>query len=937
MLRASVIVRHRTGNEKNTGLQPRIQESMQTTQHSELSLIRTKLAPPKVGNAPVSRDALLRQLDERRDRKVALVVGPAGSGKTMLLTQWRRQLLLQGAVVAWFNASVDDDDPHVAAYLLESLRLAGLTIDTEALDLYIRSGGKAWKPLLASLINDLSDHDGEIYIVIDDLHHLTSFAMLQLIDRWIAMAPPNTHLVLGSRSRPPLDLMSLQARDQLTELRFSDLRFGIEETQRFIETQGLRQLTSAHVGSLHDITDGWAAGLQLLAFSLRKHKTPETFLEQREHLSLSKEAALGEFLERAATEHLSEAELNFLTQISACRRFNRELCEVLTGDPAAADYLRKFESENLFLIPIDTHDREPWYRFHRLFASFLNARLERRPIAEVRQRHGIVSRWFAAKNLHVEALRHATLADDTEFVIELIDRAARRMINGANFSQLLQWCDSVPYERLKSNLNVCLCAAWAQLSCSRVDAFDRTIGDIALHPHYQNLDGNSERNAEIRIEVELLKAYRAMRQDDTQTSLAIVEPMQAAPPHNPFHALLMCTIAGMSLVYANQFETAREVARWRHRYVTTARASSLADVVVGFSQLVQGDIDLAVTSLQPFVEHPHGATNLGADALGLFAGYLLEALYQSNQIQHARDLLERHWELIDVVGSADSLLMAHRVRARIEQLDGDMAGAQKTLQALEEIGYRKNLDRLIAWSLYEQLRLSKQSAIGSSQAELLRRLQQLAQRYADQDNTVRSEIPLAALLAKAEDAFVNAPGEDCLLAIDTADSAAKTNHRQLISTQLGLLRAIVLLQLDRRDEALALGRSLVQRASDAGMRRLLPDIGVRALPLIAALIEDGKFTADASAYLQAAKAALDGDLQAPGAATPAIGKATPLSARELDVLQLLAKALSTKSIARSLNLSPGTVKWHLKNIYGKFGAVSREDVLAKARMTGVIS
>lgn len=910
-----------------------LQESMQTPHHSELPLIRTKLAPPKVGQAPVSRDKLLQQLDLRRDRKLSLVIGPAGCGKTMLLTQWRQHLLLQGAAVAWYNVGADDDDTHVAAYLIEALKLAGLSIGIDALHLYIRSGGKAWKPLLASLINDLSEHSGSIYLVLDDLHYLASFGILQLIDQLIRLAPVNTRVVLGSRTRPPLDLTTLRSQDQLTELQFSELRFGVDETRKFVDAQGLTQLTTPQVHALHDMSDGWAAGLQLLTFSLRKHKSPQDFFAARENLSLSREAALDEFLERAASEHLSDAELGFLTRICVCRRFNRELCEVLSDDPQAGDYLAKFEADNLFLIPIDTNDHEPWYRFHRLFAGFLNIRLHRHPPAEVQELHHRASRWFAARDLHVEAMRHALLSGDTDFTVELIDRAARRMVNGANFVQLLQWCDQVPYESLKQRLDVCLCVAWAQLSCSRVADFDRTVTDIALHPDFVR--------PEVSVEVELLKAYRAMRQDDTRTSLAIVAPMQETLPRNPFHALLVCTIASLSLVYANQFERAREVARWRHRYVKADRdrkLQSLIDVVLGFSQLVQGDIGQAVISLQLFVDHSQREASLGADAVGLFAGYLLEALYQSNRLQPAREVLERHWDLIDAVGAADSLLMAHRVRARIEQLDGDTDAARKTLKRLEEIGYRKNLDRLIAWSLYEQLQLFHHTVSAGAQQELLRRLQQLSARYRDQQNCVYSEIPLAALLAQAELAFAGSSDQACLSAIAAADLAARASQRLLLSTQLGLRRAIVLLDMNAVDDAITLGRTLVRQAHDAGMLRVLPDIGSRAQALISALLEAGSLSEDEQAYLQAAAAAIIAPERPLDDQSPAVhARTTPLSAREMEVVQLLAKALSIKSIARSLNLSPGTVKWHLKNIYGKLGAVSREDALSKARMLGVIS
>ena len=434
---------------------------MTTPSSSELPLIRTKLAPPRIGSSPVPRVELLRQLDAQRSRKLSLVLGPAGCGKTMLLTQWRKQLYLQGATVAWFNASADDDDVYIGAYIVESFRQAGLTIGGEGQRLFARSRGKAWKLLLTALINDLDDHPGDVYLVIDDFQYVSSFTILKLLDHWLSLAPDCFHLVIASRIRPPLDLVRLRAEDQLSEFAFKDLRFSLDETRRFAEAQGLVRLNPVQIGALQSITDGWAAGLQLLAFSLRKEKIPGALLEGQPQLSLSQEEALEDYLQKATIEHLKPEELAFLTRVCACRRFNRELCELLTGDPRAAQFLSKFEAENLFLIPIDTTDVEPWYRLHRLFANFLNKRLAKLDSAELKKLHQLATHWFASRGFHREALRHAKLADDMDLLVDLIDRTARRMIVGADFIQLLQWCVIVSCDCLRTRLDACLCVAWA--------------------------------------------------------------------------------------------------------------------------------------------------------------------------------------------------------------------------------------------------------------------------------------------------------------------------------------------------------------------------------------------------------------------------------------------------------------------------------------------
>ncbi|WP_428311436.1 LuxR C-terminal-related transcriptional regulator [Hydrocarboniphaga sp.] len=902
-----------------------------------LPLIRTKLAPPRVASAPVERRALLQELESGRDRKLSLVMGPAGSGKTSLLVQWRKALLQRGAAVAWYNLGADDDDVHVATYIVEALRQAGSRInadgDGDGLKLFVRSGGRAWQHLLATLINDLGDSTVETYLMIDDFHHLGSFPMLQLIDRWLALAPAGMHLVLGSRARPPLDLPRLSAEEQFTEIRFDRLRFDFDETRRFVAARGLN-LSAARIGNLQTITDGWAAGLQLLTFSLRNDTRSEAVLDQQDKLSLSQEDALTRYLETSAVHQLSEAELNFLTRVSACRRFNRELCQLLTGDPDADTYLAKFEAENLFLLPIDTSDAEPWYRFHRLFATFLNKRLARLGDVDLHNLHRLASHWFAGRNMHVEALRHADLGRDVDFLVELVDRAGRRMTNGAQYLEFLAWYDKLPADKLGGRINILMCAAQAQVSCNRLEQLDRTLAIIESHAAYAR--------PEIRSEVLLCRAYRHLRQDDTAAQWRAIAEVQRALPLPPAQSWQLSSVTGFSLIYSGRFEEARELVRSRFRHGELSRrdqAVPFVDMISGVSFLVQGNFRLASEQLLPVLDSAMRLKSLDTDAAGIIVGYLIEGEYQLGRLDQTRELLEQHQELIDAVGLPDSVLMSYRVRARIERIDKDDASALHTLKRLEEAGYRMGLERLVAWSLHDQLQLALDLHEMARQRELLSRLAALAQRYPP-DSGVRDEIRLAAALAHADASFAQADDRSALLAIDSAIGVAAGSGRQLAQTRLGLLRAMLLLRSGQAQEAAAAAAGPLRKAIELGMLRVVADLGAAALPLIERLGNSAEL-ADCHEFLLASRRLIEGDGDAEPAAPQAAvagdgSSAKLLSVREREVLELLSRAYSAKTIARQLSLSPGTVKWHLRNIYGKLGAATREDALAKARALDIL-
>jgi LuxR family maltose regulon positive regulatory protein len=282
------------------------------------------------------------------------------------------------------------------------------------------------------------------------------------------------------------------------------------------------------------------------------------------------------------------------------------------------------------------------------------------------------------------------------------------------------------------------------------------------------------------------------------------------------------------------------------------------------------------------------------------------------------------------MGSADGVLYAWRVRARLQFIDGQREAASETLQRLEEYGYRQQLDRVVAWSLYEQLRIALFLGNVAATTDLQRRLATLAARYGEEKHSSRAEIVFANLLARAIIAFDQTEGDACLEIIDVAAAAALDHRRQLWTARLGMMRSLVLLRAGRRAEAIASGHESVKLAGDLGMMRTLAEFGEHGQELIHLLLAEKPATAIAE-YLQATARSISGPKAAPKSVTIDKGQSELLSTREREVLDLLGKALSIKSIARGLDLSPGTVKWHLKNIYGKLGASSREDALSKVR------
>lgn len=935
-------------------------------------LIRSRLAPPRISGAVVPREAILPTL--ARECPLTLIVGPAGSGKTLLCASWRKRLVATGHAVAWFNLGPEDDESQFVAYLAAAFETAGLASWRDdastlrpgpaegpartAFHPVTRAGGPASMRLfLAELVNGLHGDERPTVLVLEDFHVVRHGAIVDFIDRLVELAPPHFRLVISSRTRPALNLLPLRVRDQLTEIGFAELRFTLEETTQFLRHQRVVGLSATQQHTLHQLTDGWAAGLQLAAIALRKAPEPQAYLQRFAHtLTPSREHSLRDYLQECVAEHFDAAELDFLVRTSVCRRFNRELCAELTGHPQAAQVLARFEADKLFVIPIEFDDALPWYRFHRLLAAYLNERLAALPAHEVAALHDSASRWFAQRGLYAEAIHHALAAGNVSLQIELIERAARPTLNGAGLVQLLKWFEQVPRDRARDCGELLRCVGWAQVMAGALDDFDWSIAALEAH--------GSAQQADVALEIKLLKAFKRLRLDDTAAALELLAPYLAQPfqppQARPFDQMLLCNLLAYALIGDDRFEQARDLVRDRvrdrvrerpHRAPVppaphARRPTPFVDAVVGISFLAQGDMQQARQALARTLAE---ARRLGVDPSAYVACYLAEAHYQVDELHDAEALLDEFDGVVDVVGMADSLLHAYRVRAQQCAARGDLDAALTVLDRMENLARMHRADRLAAQSLALRVRFEAARGQWPPAREALRRLDTLAQRHGADGHGALADIGRWLDVARAELALATDQPEQAWQLLEPLIADRARRGRLGEATTLRLLAAQAQSKRGQHAQALRLMGEALGDAHERRMLRVFIDAGAATAALLQAWLNGADPAAADSAFarelLRRVAASAGGDAQpqdsasaegTPRAATAPAHPVEGLSLRETEILRLLAQALSTKSIARVLNVSAGTVKWHLKNVYAKLGVVSREHAVLKGRGLGLI-
>jgi len=451
-------------------------------------MLATKLYIPPPRPRVVHRARLIDRLQAGLQRApgVILISAPAGFGKTTLVSEWVSErvkdeggglkeeenlhpssLILHPSKVAWLSLDAGDNDPTCfLAYLIAALQTVAANIGAGVLGALQSSQPPPAKSLLTTLLNEITtvpDHPSTplrtgFILVLDDYHIIDSKAVDDVLTFLLEHLPPQMHLVIATREDPHLPLARLRARGQMTELRAADLRFTPAEAAEFLNRVMGLNLSAEDVAALETRTEGWIAGLQLAALSMRGHQDAASFIKS---FTGSHHFVLDYLMEEVLGQQ-SESVQTFLLRTSILDRLCGPLCDaVLLGDanwhptPSASgqetagqETLEYLEHANLFIVPLD--DERRWYRYHHLFADLLRQRLHQSTVTSARgegrgvaELHSRASQWYEDHGLELEAFQHAAAANDVGRAEHLIDEKGLHLhLRGV--AAILDWLASLP-------------------------------------------------------------------------------------------------------------------------------------------------------------------------------------------------------------------------------------------------------------------------------------------------------------------------------------------------------------------------------------------------------------------------------------------------------------------------------------------------------------
>jgi LuxR family transcriptional regulator, maltose regulon positive regulatory protein len=881
-------------------------------------LVTTKLRPSQSRPRLVARPRLTEKLDPEAGRRLTLVSAPAGFGKTTLVGEWAEERVAGGHPVAWLSLDGGDNDPvRFLSYLVASLR----TLEEGCGEVVLASLRTPEPPrieaLTGILLNEISAPPGELDLVLDDYHLINSDDVHRAVSFLLEHLPEGVHLVVSSRVDPPLPLARLRARSQMAELGAAELAFTREEAAAFLKGVMGLDPSMEDVSKLEGRTEGWIAGLQLAALSMRDREDVSGFVEA---FSGSHRDVL-DFLAGEVLERQPELVGDFLLKTSFLESLTGPLCDVLTGRSNGQAMLERLERENLFVVALD--DERRWYRYHHLFADFLRGRLERENPGLAGELHLRASAWYEENGLISEAIGHAFSASDHERAARLIEQGIPAALRRGEFPSVLRWLEALPTRAKRRRPRLLPRHAVALTLTGRPDDVEPLLEEAE---QLAETTAKQDRSFLLGYAAAVRSWHARLRGDAPRA----VEHARHALSLLPDEDLDQRSFAASGLGFAlritgdlaaadEALAEALELARAAdHSYGTLSTMVWRARVQMELGHLREAQ-DSFGRALRFVAERDVGLLPAAGIAhIGMGA-----LLYERDELDEAERELEEGVRLAEQAREVGNLVWGYVMLSRTRLAQGDEEGALEMAREAERVAHGSNADLQIAIAMtwMTRLRLARGNFAQAASLE--------QGRAAGADGAARSAHLLTSVrLLRAQGRCSEAFG---LLEESREEAEASGRTGDLI--EVITLQALALWEGRERERAVgALAKAMVL-AEPEGYVRTIVDEGPPMAEILSGMLQAtnrGSLDPPVPArYLRKLLVVLERD--SAHTASPVGGLPERLSGREHEILQLVAAGKSNRRIAAELFVSVGTVKTHLNNLYRKLGVRSRTQAVAKAR------
>jgi LuxR family maltose regulon positive regulatory protein len=852
---------------------------------------------------------------------VTLISAPAGFGKTTLVSEW-----VAGCErpVAWLSLDeADSDVTRFLVYLVSAMQTIAANIGTGILNALQSPQPPSTESILTALINEITILPHDFIFVLDDYHIINAQLVDQALTFLLNHLPSQMYLVIATREDPNLPLSRLRVRGQLTELRAADLRFTPSEAADFLQQAMGLHLSTENVAALETRTEGWIAGLQLAAISMQGHTDISDFIQS---FTGSHHFVLDYLLEEVLQQQPEKIQ-TFLLRTSILKRLCGPLCDAVLQDrfTCGQETLEYLEHSNLFINPLDNERR--WYRYHHLFGDLLRQRLRQSTTLNegLAEYHIRASQWYEDNDLDLEAFHHAAAANDVERAERLIESKRIPLHFRGTVTPILDWLKSLPKAVLDARPTLWVRSATLSLVIAqtngveeRLQSAEAALQGSELTPKIRNLIG------------EIAAARATLALTRYQAEAILVQSRRALeylPPENlPFRNTAIWAMAFAHYLKGNRATAARAYTEAVSISQVSGEAFSiiLATSGLGEVQILENQLYLADETyrraLQLFGDHP--LPNACEAYLGM-----AQISYQWNDLDAAEQYGQQSLHMARQYDRGiDRFVLCELFLARLKLARGDVAGAATMVVQTEQSARQSNfVHRFPEIAVTQVLILIRQGNLAAAA--------RLAQTYPHPISQAR------VYLAQGDSSAA-------LILLGSFRQEMETKDWKDERLKGMILQAVAYYAHGEKDKAVQLLGEALALAEPGGFVRIFIDEGVP----MAHLLSEAAARQIMPDYIAKLLAAFETEVQlvpvdfqtTPGKhAVPPVSSTAPpliepLSPRELEILQLIARGLSNREISEKLFLALDTIKGHNRRIFEKLQVQRRTEAVDRARELGLL-
>ncbi|UCE42155.1 MAG: hypothetical protein JSV17_04065 [Candidatus Aminicenantes bacterium] len=904
-------------------------------------LLKTKLAIPPLRADLVSRPRLLKKLNEGANKKLFLLSAPPGFGKTTLLSEWIHKKKLPAA---WFSIDERDNDPiSFLTYMIAALQTLDKNWGQPALELIQSPQLPSSESTIITLINSLTPILKNVVLVLDDYHLIQSKSIHDMLGLFLDVLPEKMHLILATRSDPPLPISRIRTQNQLTELRTKDLSFTSEETTQYLKDKLNVDLSIEDIALLESRTEGWITGLQLAALSMKGRKDLSSFVAKFS----GDNRYIVDYLMEEVLHRQPENIQNFLRQTSILDPLSGSLCDAVTKQKNGQQMLNMLEKSNLFIFSLDNERK--WFRYHRLFADSLNQRLQHKNKEVISELHRRACDWYDKHGMKFEAVDHALAAHDYDRAAFLLEEMAETVWDRGQQVKLAQWFGHLPERLISKRPQLCVFYARSLIMSGRQKKAEQCLTSAE-----QILESSSEEVVEILPDgtrfqhvfnreemlgkISAVRALMAMYQGDVAN---VIE--------HSYHALVLLSEENLT---------------WR----------GVVETMLGMAHGWAGDGNMlkaekAFSSAISIIE------KAGNTSFYLFAGLALAGIYAYlGRLQKAENLCRQLLTTADdtgmsKTGNAASLhsilggILCERndLESGIPMIKKGLELAKLSHDLIALQGIRLNWIRVLIMSkefpralrfIDEIIKDGKKMdippwmghVVAAYQARIWLELghTDLLLQWTD-ERGISTKDKLSCRIEPEHVVLAR-----ILITLDRPEEADRFLKRQIKNAQEGhrvtsvmemrLVRVKALYAQAKIEETIQELKRALALGEKGGFIHVFTMEGKMIARLLGKILEDHKRAKSdqdlpySTKYLNKILAAIEGAKFQQKIA----GIDESLSEREIEVLKLIASGLTNQEIAEKLFISINTVRTHTKNINSKLNVHSRTQAIAHAKKQGLI-